>query len=115
MIKMVFIWCAGTPLLPAAVPRNTGGTTNADPGEAVVRNPVGALPGTPGGVAVCAETVMVSVSVADPLALEAVRAMALVPAAMGVPEISPVLALMARFAGRPGAAKLVGWLLAVIW
>jgi hypothetical protein len=59
---------------------------------------------------------MVSVRVAwpVPLVLVAPRVTVEVAAAVGVPEISPVVALTDRPAGNPVALKLVGELEAVI-
>ena len=49
-----------------------------------------------------------------PPALVALSVTVEVPAAVGVPEIKPLVALTARPAGSPVAAKLVGELLAAI-
>src|SRR5437667_10157520 len=50
-----------------------------------------------------------------PPALVALRVSVEVPAVVGVPEMSPVVALIVRPAGSPLAPKLVGLLVAVIW
>jgi hypothetical protein len=50
-----------------------------------------------------------------PVLLLALRLTFDVPAAVGVPEITPVVALTVRPAGKPDAPKLVGELEAVIW
>ena len=59
---------------------------------------------------------MVRVNVAWPVPalLVALNVMVDVPAAVGVPEIKPVLLFTVKFAGRPVAPKLVGVLVAVI-
>jgi hypothetical protein len=62
-----------------------------------------------------AAIVNISVALPVPPLLVALRVTLDVPAAVGVPEISPVEALTAKPAGRPDAPKLVGELLAVIW
>ena len=59
-------------------------------------------------------TVKVSVLVPVPPPLMAEMVTDLVPAAVGVPEMSPLVVFTLRPAGRPVAAKLVGVLLAVI-
>jgi uncharacterized protein YhfF len=59
-------------------------------------------------------TVMASLAVPVPLALVAPMVTLDVPAAVGVPLITPVVALMESPAGRPGAEKLVGQLFAAI-
>ena len=59
-------------------------------------------------------TVKVSVLVPVPPALMAEIVTDLVPAAVGVPEMSPLVVFTLRPAGRPVAAKLVGVLLAVM-
>jgi hypothetical protein len=50
----------------------------------------------------------------EPAPLLAVMVTLVVPAAVGVPEITPVLVLMVSPAGSPVALKLVGLLVAVI-
>jgi hypothetical protein len=50
-----------------------------------------------------AATVIVSVLVAEPTALVALRVTAEVAAAVGVPEITPLVALIVRPAGSPVA------------
>src|SRR5438552_1915982 len=50
-----------------------------------------------------------------PPALVALRVTVEVPAVVGVPAMSPVVALIVRPAGSPLAPKLVGLLVAVIW
>ena len=50
-----------------------------------------------------------------PPELVAVRFAVKLPAAAGVPEMSPVVGLIVRLPGRPVAPKLVALLLAVIW
>ncbi len=50
-----------------------------------------------------------------PLALVAVRATVLVPGVVGVPEMTPVVPLIARPVGSPVAVKPVGLLVAVRW
>ena len=59
-------------------------------------------------------TVRVRVAVPVPDPLVALRATVDVPAAVGVPEIKPVVGLTERPAGSPVAPKLVGELLATI-
>ena len=59
-------------------------------------------------------TVSVSVPVPVPPALVALRAIMNVPAAVGVPEMTPVVALSAKPVGKPVAPKLVGLFKAVI-
>ena len=61
--------------------------------------------------------VMATLPVPVPLALVALRLIVVgPPAAVGVPEINPVVALNANPAGSvPVSAKLVGLLVAVIW
>ena len=59
-------------------------------------------------------TVKVSVLVPVPPVLMAEMVTDLVPAAVGVPEMSPLVVFTLRPVGRPVAAKLVGVLLAVI-
>ena len=63
------------------------------------------------------DNVTVSVNVAEPVppALVALMVTLEVPAAVGVPEINPVVVLTLKPAGSPVALKLVGLLLAVIW
>jgi hypothetical protein len=60
--------------------------------------------------------VIVKVNVADPVpaALVALNATLDVPAAVGVPEMTPVAVLTESPAGNPVALKLAGLLLAVI-
>ena len=67
-------------------------------------------------VIVGATGLMVSVRVAVPvpLALVAVRVTVELPAALGVPEIRPVVALTDRPEGNPVAAYLVGEFVATI-
>ena len=55
-----------------------------------------------------------NVAVPVPAALVALNATLDVPAAVGVPEMTPVAVLTERPAGSPVALKLVGLLLAVI-
>jgi hypothetical protein len=57
----------------------------------------------------------VNVAVPVPPALVAPREMVELPAAVGVPEMSPDAVLMVNPAGSPEALKLVGVLLPVIW
>ena len=59
-------------------------------------------------------TVKVSVLIPVPPPLMAEMVTDLVPAAVGVPEMSPLVVFTLRPAGRPVAAKLVGVLLAVM-
>lgn len=59
-------------------------------------------------------TVKVSVRFPVPNALIAERPMVLVPAVVGVPEITPVPVFTLRPAGSPVALKLVGDMLAVM-
>ncbi len=61
-----------------------------------------------------AATVSVSVKFPVPEALVAPRVTVLVPLALGVPVIAPVVVLTDNPAGKPLALKLVGLLLAVI-
>ena len=49
-----------------------------------------------------------------PLVFEALKVTVNVPDAAGVPEITPVVVLMLRPAGKPLALKLVGELMAVM-
>ena len=49
------------------------------------------------------------------MVLLALSATGIVPAALGVPEINPVVALIDNPAGKPVAPKVVGLLVAVIW
>ena len=58
--------------------------------------------------------VTASVWVPVPPALVALRVTVEAPALVGVPEMSPVVALSARPAGNPVAPKLVGLFVAVI-
>ncbi len=58
---------------------------------------------------------MVNVALPVPPVLVALKVTEELPAAVGVPLIKPLVALMERPAGRPVAAKLVALLLAVIW
>jgi hypothetical protein len=60
-------------------------------------------------------TVKLKVAVPVPPALVALKLMLEVPAADGVPEMSPVTVLIESPAGKPVALKLVGLLVAVIW
>jgi hypothetical protein len=62
-----------------------------------------------------AETVSVSVAVPVPALFVALSVIVETPAAVGVPEIRPVVVFTVRPAGSPVAPKLVGVLLAVIW
>ena len=66
------------------------------------------------GAMVAAVMVMLSACVPVPLALVALMVAANVPATVGIPEIKPVLVLMASPAGNPDALKLVGELVAVM-
>ena len=50
-----------------------------------------------------------------PPALVALKVTLEVPAAVGVPEMSPVTVLIVKPLGSPVALKLVGLLVAVIW
>ena len=50
-----------------------------------------------------------------PFPLTALRVTLVVPTALGVPLISPVLVLTLKPVGNPVAPKLVGLLVAVIW
>src|SRR2546428_12864107 len=63
---------------------------------------------------VAAVIVTASVWVPVPPALVALRVTVEAPAVVGVPEMSPVVALSARPAGNPVAPKLVGLFVAVI-
>ncbi len=67
------------------------------------------------GLMTAALIVRASVAVPVPLAFVALRATLVVPAAVGVPEITPVVVLTVRPPGRFVALYLVGVLLAVIW
>ena len=60
---------------------------------------------------------MVRASVAEPVpaALVALSVTLKLPAAVGVPEIRPVVVLTDSPGGNPVALKLVGLLVAVIW
>src|SRR5688572_5204096 len=60
-------------------------------------------------------TVMTRVCVPVPLALVAPSATLNAPTAPGMPEITPVAALIARPMGNPVAVKLVGLLVPVTW
>ena len=62
-----------------------------------------------------ATTVMTSVAEPAPPALIALRVTLVVPVALGVPVMAPLLVLTFKPAGSPVALKLVGLLLAVIW
>jgi hypothetical protein len=62
-----------------------------------------------------AVTVSVSVVFPVPALFVALSVIVETPPLFGVPEISPVVVLTVRPAGRPVAPKLVGELLAVIW
>ena len=62
----------------------------------------------------CGSTVNARIVVPVPVTLAALMVAFAVPAAVGVPEISPVLVLTLNPEGRPAAPKLVGLLLAVI-
>lgn len=66
------------------------------------------------GAAAAAETVSVRVAAPVPEPLVAVIETLKVPAAVGVPEITPVDVLTLRPAGKPVAAKFVGEFVAVI-
>ncbi len=59
--------------------------------------------------------VSVRLAVPVPMALVAPMVTVLVPLAVGVPVMAPVLVLIDNPPGRPVALKLVGLLLAVIW
>ncbi|HTX39901.1 MAG TPA: hypothetical protein VME43_33010 [Bryobacteraceae bacterium] len=59
--------------------------------------------------------VMVSVALPVPLLFVALIVTGVVPAALGVPEMTPVEVLTDSPPGSPVAPKLVGELLAVIW
>src|ERR1051325_4003161 len=63
------------------------------------------------------EAVMLRASVAEPVPAELVALIETLklPAAVGVPEMTPVVVLTDSPAGKPVALKLVGLLLAVIW
>ena len=61
------------------------------------------------------DTMRVNVAEPVPAALEAEIAMLKVPAAVGVPAISPVEVLTESPSGKPAALKEVGLLLAAIW
>ena len=61
-----------------------------------------------------AATVMDSVALPVPVILVAMMVTLVIPAAVGVPEITPVAVFTVRPVGRPVALKLVGVLLAVI-
>src|SRR5207302_9675378 len=65
-------------------------------------------------VAVAGVIVTASVWVPVPPALVALRVTVEAPAVVGVPEMSPVVALSAKPAGNPVAPKLVGLFVAVI-
>ena len=60
-------------------------------------------------------TVSTKVAVPDPAALVAPIVTLVVPVAVGVPVIRPVVVLTDSPAGSPVALKLVGVLLAAIW
>ena len=62
-----------------------------------------------------AAMVRVSVAMPVPVELVALSVMVEVPAAVGVPEISPLEVLTDRPEGSPVAPKLVGELVAMIW
>jgi hypothetical protein len=59
--------------------------------------------------------VTLKVAVADPPAFAAPRVTLLVPAVVGVPEITPVVVFTLRPAGSPLALKEDGMFVAVIW
>jgi hypothetical protein len=61
-----------------------------------------------------AATITVTVAVPVPLAFVALNETAELPAAVGIPEMTPVPVLMLRPAGSPLAPKLVGVFVAVI-
>ena len=61
-----------------------------------------------------AATVMDSVALPVPVILVALTVTLVIPAAVGVPEITPDAVFTVRPVGRPVALKLVGVLLAVI-
>ena len=63
----------------------------------------------------CCAIVRASVAVPVPAELVALSVTLKLPAAVGVPEITPVVVLTESPAGRPVALKLLGLLLAVIW
>jgi hypothetical protein len=67
-----------------------------------------------GAAGVAALIVNVSVRVPVPPALVALKFTVEVPAALGVPEINPVVVLIDSPEGSPVALKLVGLLVAVI-
>lgn len=62
----------------------------------------------------CCRSVKVSAALPVPPSLVALRVTFEIPAAVGIPEINPVVLLIDSPAGNPVAPKLVGELVAVV-